>query len=473
MNREHIEPEHDEGMDGMEVSHEEQSAAPLQLDPQPKVTKLRGEIRMGMICLGAIILVAILFGIYYSGQKKQNMAAAASKPTAVKTAPTKDVDETIEGLEARSNGSVVGPGGVRRVSTDGSAISPDDPAASLDLPPAAVVQGAHRVGTGSVSGNNGSSQMTPKEKAAWDAYAAEIRARESSLETRGGSSPEQRSSNNSDPSQMAPADILGRELAAVQSGQYGGAGVGAGASAAGGTGRQDDQNGQGDKNTYAEQARSRKEDVSVHLSRQLEMTKYEIQAGWDIPATLEQGINSDLPGEVRGIVRENVYDSSSGHYLLIPQGSRVVGRYNSRISFGQSGIQVIWTRLIYPDGSSIELGGLNGQDARGLSGFRDRVDNHYARLIGDVLMSSALSAGVEIGANGGTTSNAATVLTPQQIATAALAQQLGEFGMEVARRDMNRQPTITIPIGYRFNIRVQKDLIFDSAYHDEAATWNR
>jgi type IV secretion system protein VirB10 len=272
---------------------------------------------------------------------------------------------------------------------------------------------------------------------------------------------------------MAPADILGRELAAVQSGQYGGAGVGAGASAAGGTGRQDDQNGQGDKNTYAEQARSRKEDVSVHLSRQPEMTKYEIQAGWDIPATLEQGINSDLPGEVRGIVRENVYDSSSGHYLLIPQGSRVVGRYNSRISFGQSGIQVIWTRLIYPDGSSIELGGLNGQDARGLSGFRDRVDNHYARLIGDVLMSSALSAGVEIGANGGTTSNAATVLTPQQIATAALAQQLGEFGMEVARRDMNRQPTITIPIGYRFNIRVQKDLIFDSAYHDEAATWNR
>jgi len=135
---------------------------PLQLDPQPKVTKLPGRFAWydlpGCDYPRGDSVRNLLFR-----QKEAEYGGCGLEPTAVKTAPTKDVDETIEawrrGRTVPSSG-LAGP----RVSTDGSAISPDDPAASLDLPPAAVVQGAHRVGTGSVSGNNGSSQMTPKEK---------------------------------------------------------------------------------------------------------------------------------------------------------------------------------------------------------------------------------------------------------------------------------------------------------------------
>ena len=68
-------------------------------------------------------------------------------------------------------------------------------------------------------------------------------------------------------------------------------------------------------------------------SRVRPLSKYEIKAGWDIPAVLEQALNSDLPGEIRALVRENVYDTASGNYLLIPQGSRLVGIYDSRIAY--------------------------------------------------------------------------------------------------------------------------------------------
>ncbi len=96
----------------------------------------------------------------------------------------------------------------------------------------------------------------------------------------------------------------------------------------------------------------------MNETRVAPLTPFEIKAGWDIPATLDQALNSDLPGEIRGIVRQDVYDSATGHYLLIPQGSRVVGTYNHRVAYGQTGVQVIWTRLIYPDGTSINLEGM-------------------------------------------------------------------------------------------------------------------
>src|SRR5258706_7737239 len=114
--------------------------------------------------------------------------------------------------------------------------------------------------------------------------------------------------------------------------------------------------------------------------------------GWDIPAILEQGINSDLPGEVKALVRSNVYDTATGKYLLIPQGSRLVGVYDSQIAYGQNRLQVIWTRILYPDGSSINLDGMMGQDIQGMAGLHDQVDNHYKRLIVSALLTSAFAA---------------------------------------------------------------------------------
>jgi len=198
-----------------------------------------------------------------------------------------------------------------------------------------------------------------------------------------------------------------------------------------------------------------------------------VKAGWDIQAMLEQEMNSDLPGDVRGIVRENVYDTATGRYLLIPQGSRVVGCYNSRVAYGQKGLQVVWTRLIYPDGSSINLGGLNGQDVRGQFGFRDRVDNHYGKLISIAAVMSIFAAGVELSQRQNNAGAGAVYAQPtiNQTISASVGQQIGQLGTSLAQKQLNIQPTITIPIGYRFTIRVRKDLIFDAPYAERQAVW--
>ena|SRR5436309_257326 len=78
-------------------------------------------------------------------------------------------------------------------------------------------------------------------------------------------------------------------------------------------------------------------------------------AGWEIPAVLEQSLNSDLPGEIKALVMSNVYDTATGRYLLILQGSRLIGQYDARVAYGQDGVQVVWNRIIFPDASSIDL----------------------------------------------------------------------------------------------------------------------
>src|SRR3954452_4837151 len=105
-------------------------------------------------------------------------------------------------------------------------------------------------------------------------------------------------------------------------------------------------------------------------------------AGWEIPAVLEQSLNSDLPGESKALVMSNVYDTATGRSLLIPQGSRLIGRYDSRIAYGQDGVQVVWDRIIYPDASSVDINGMVGLDSHGDAGLRDKVDRHYKRLFG-------------------------------------------------------------------------------------------
>jgi type IV secretion system protein TrbI len=233
--------------------------------------------------------------------------------------------------------------------------------------------------------------------------------------------------------------------------------------APGGPTGSDDQNKQNDKESFVERAKGRPDAGYLKATRVAAISPYEIKAGWDIPAVLEQTINSDLPGEVRGLVRENVYDTKTGRYLLIPQGSRVIGTYNHRIAYGQNGIQVIWTRLIYPDGSSISLDGMVGEDARGQSGFRDQVDNHYKRLIGFALLTSAFSAGIELSQNTNQYSTTG-IPTNSQVVTQALGQQLGELGITITQNNLNIQPTIKVQVGYRFNVRVDRDIAFEAPF---------
>lgn len=221
------------------------------------------------------------------------------------------------------------------------------------------------------------------------------------------------------------------------------------------------QNRQLDKEQFLQRA-SQFTANDLPYSRTNALSKYEIKSGWLIPAVLEQELNSDMPGLIRALVRENVYDSVTGKFLLIPAGSRIIGVYNSNIGYGQGAVQAVWRRILFPDGSSMDLGAFEGDDSQGASGLRDQVDNHWKRILSGALLTSLFAAGLQIsqGQNG---SVLATQSYGQQMSS-AVGTQVGELGEQVTRRNLNVQPTIKIRPGFRFFVRVQKDMLFQAPY---------
>lgn len=192
-------------------------------------------------------------------------------------------------------------------------------------------------------------------------------------------------------------------------------------------------------------------------------TMHIIRTGAVIPATLISGINSDLPGQIVGQVAQDVYDTPTGRHLLIPQGSRLVGEYSSQVQYGQSRVFAVWQRLIFPDGKALDLGSMPGSSGAGYSGFRDRVNNHYARIFGSAIMMSAILAGVEMtqddnGRSDGNSQRMSDALSE------ALGQQLGGVMAEMLQKNMNIAPTLEIRPGYRFNVMLVKDLVFHGPY---------
>jgi len=181
-------------------------------------------------------------------------------------------------------------------------------------------------------------------------------------------------------------------------------------------------------------------------------SRYVVQAGAVIAAALITGIRSDLPGQVTAQVTENVYDSPSGRFLLIPQGAKLVGAYDSQISFGQDRILLVWTRLIMPNGRSIVLERQPGADTQGFTGLEDEVDQHWGRLA----MAAALSTVLGVGAERGATNNDSAVVTALRRGT---TDSLNQTGQQVVRRNLNIQPTITIRPGFPLRVIVNRDLV--------------
>ncbi|WP_343463292.1 TrbI/VirB10 family protein [Pantoea sp.] len=193
---------------------------------------------------------------------------------------------------------------------------------------------------------------------------------------------------------------------------------------------------------------------------------YELRAGWVIPGVMISGINSDLPGQIVGQVSQDVYDTATGKYLLIPHGTRVVGTYSSDVAYGQEGVMIAWQRLVYPDGKALDLGSMPGADMAGYSGFRDQVNNHYFRIFGNALLLSGITATIAYSQdrdqNNGTTSNQAPNMSSEM--SAALGQVFGQAIAQVVQKNLNIAPTLEIRPGYRFNIMVTKDLAFTKPY---------
>ncbi len=198
----------------------------------------------------------------------------------------------------------------------------------------------------------------------------------------------------------------------------------------------------------------------LQTGRTAQITPYEVKTGTVIPGIMVGGINSDLPGQIIGQVRENVWDSATGKHLLIPQGARLVGTYDNQVSRGQTRVLVAWTRIIYPDGSSLDLGAMPGADQAGYAGFKDKKNNHYMRVFGDAMMLSLFSAGIQLSQPQRSSENGG-VYDNQQIIAASIGQQLGQAGMQITQKNLDIQPTLEIRPGYRFNIMVTKDMIIE------------
>lgn len=215
-----------------------------------------------------------------------------------------------------------------------------------------------------------------------------------------------------------------------------------------------DMNRQADKKNFLRSEEQRK---IYNSGREIyAVSPYEVKAGTYIPGILISGINSDLPGNMKGQVREDVYDTVTGNHLLIPKGTTLIGTYDSGVTFGQNRALVVWQRMIFPNGKTVLLDNMGGVDLSGYAGFKDKVDNHNLQLFKAVILSSILGAGTAIVTDDDDDDSSNDW---QAEAGRGAGEQVIMIGNRLADKLLSLQPTITIRPGYRFNIMLHSDLV--------------
>jgi type IV secretion system protein VirB10 len=190
-------------------------------------------------------------------------------------------------------------------------------------------------------------------------------------------------------------------------------------------------------------------------------TPFDVMAGTVIPASLITGVNSDLPGTVMAQVTQNVYDTVTGQYLLIPQGAKLIGRYDIVIAFGQRRALLVWSRLLYPDGSSILIDNLPASDVAGYSGLADQVDFHTFRLLKGVVLSTLLGVSTELSFDAAESDIVAALRESAQTSA-------NQAGQKIVQKTLDIQPTIKIRPGWPLRVIVHKDLVLRPVATNEA-----
>lgn len=179
-----------------------------------------------------------------------------------------------------------------------------------------------------------------------------------------------------------------------------------------------------------------------------------LQAGAVISAALITGIRSDLPGQITAQVTENVYDSPTGKILLVPQGTRVIGQYDSGVGFGQRRVLLVWNRMIFPNGRSIVLERQPGADAEGYAGLEDGVDYHWGELFKAAALSTLLSVGAEAGSSGQESDIVRALRN-------GASDSINQTGQQIVQRQLNIAPTLTIRPGFPVRLIVTRDLVLE------------
>jgi type IV secretion system protein TrbI len=426
----------------------------IDLNPDPPrvahVSKRAALVGFCIIC-GVATLLGV--GIYRRSDQYRNVALAAEEKnvapaTAAASAITKDIPPGVVNLATDRDKAI------SQKFNNEQPLSPEESATMMNTGGRTVNPAAIR--------SYAQQEPTPEERRLADAYERELRAITAPTAIQSGSTgsivqdAQNYTASTPNGAPASPLAALAQILAAKNgpSTPYGQSALSSPAT--------DDQNMQSRKEAFLTKARAVNPDDYVKSTRTPSLSRYEIKAGWEIPAVMEQAVNSDLPGDLKALVTANVYDTATGRYLLIPQGARLIGSYNSSVAYGQDGLQVVWNRIIFPDASSIDLGGMVGQDAHGASGFRQDVDNHYKRLVGLSVLSSLFSAGFQL-----SQARSGTILqypSPAEIAAGAVGQEVSQTGAQITRKNLNIQPTIKVPVGYKFNVRVNRDILFDLPY---------
>ncbi len=213
----------------------------------------------------------------------------------------------------------------------------------------------------------------------------------------------------------------------------------------------DATSGQNGKRAFLEGRGSRvtvsAERISAPVSRNI------IQAGTVIPAALITGIRSDLPGQITAQVTQNVYDSPTGRILLIPQGSRLIGEYDSEVADGQNRVLLAWDRLILPGGRSILLDRQPGADTAGMAGLQDRINYHWGNMLKAAAISTLLGIGSELAADSDDELTRALRYGTQDT--------INQTGRQVVERQINVQPTLTVRPGAPLRVILTRDLVLE------------
>jgi type IV secretion system protein VirB10 len=307
--------------------------------------------------------------------------------------------------------------------------------------------------------SGGRSQLSPEEKELMDSRKSPIKFSGFQSAQSGADTTNNSSGNPKSARSMMEGLLKGGNGEDGEGGGMGGI-MGAMSSlagaAGGGGGGKDDQNMQSEKRKFIEGEKKNK-DKNFYIKNLLQhpVSAYEVKSGSIIPGVMITGITSDLPGNIVGQVRENVFDTVTGQYLLIPQGTRILGTYDSKVAYAQERVLIVWTRLIYPNGDSLDLEGMGGVDLSGYAGLTDQVNNHYLKLLGGVILSTMLSTSAKIAAG----NNAAGQADISQLAVAGASEQINKVGEKIVEKNLNVQPTLEITPGFKFNVFVSKDLI--------------
>jgi len=213
----------------------------------------------------------------------------------------------------------------------------------------------------------------------------------------------------------------------------------------------DAQNGQQNKSSFYGSSNNGGQDGGVGFF----ISDNSLWTGTVIPAVLETAVNTDLPGNILARVTQNIYDSKTGLSLLVPQGTLLLARYNSSISYAQHRVQIVWDSMIRPDGFQIDFGGANAVDKQGMSGSAAKYQENwfeYLKAAGIITLFSVANAKM---------AETAAQYAPEETAGAIAASNsafVNQIGGNFITRAMNIQPTLTIDNGSQVSVMLNRTL---------------